>query len=70
VGGIAIAVWIGGSAVTDHEKIARLRKRADHLALRILQAKADGRDLSYDRAELSSLLWAVGILEQMLLEKE
>ena len=51
-------------AVTDHEKIDRLRKRADYLAQRILQAKADGRDLSYDRSELSALLWAVGILER------
>jgi len=55
--------------VTDHEKIDRLRKRADYLAQRILRAKADGRDLSYDRSELSALLWAVGIIEPMLLSR-
>jgi len=56
--------------VTDYEKIDRLRKRADHLAQRILEAKAAGRDLSYDRSELSALLWAVGIIEPMLTRKE
>jgi uncharacterized coiled-coil DUF342 family protein len=56
--------------VTDHEKIDRLRKRADHLAARILQAKAAGRDLSYDRSELSALLWAIEIIETMLTRKE
>ena len=52
--------------MTDHEKIDRLRKRADHLAQRILEAKAAGRDLSYDRSELSALLWAIELCEATL----
>ena len=56
--------------MTDYEKIDRLRKRADHLAQRILEAKAAGRDLSYDRSELSALLWAIEIIEPMLTRKE
>lgn len=42
------------------DRIGRLQKRADHLARRIAESS---RELSYDKAELSALLWAIPILE-------
>ena len=44
------------------ERIDRLQKRADHLRGRVAAAEADGRDLTFDKAELSALLWAIPIL--------
>lgn len=43
--------------------IDRLQRRAEHLRGRIAAGEADGRDLNYDRAEMSALLWAIPILE-------
>ena len=44
------------------ERIDRLQKRADHLRGRVAAAEADGRDLTFDKAELSALLWAIPLL--------
>ena len=40
----------------EQEKLGRLQRRADHLAKRIA---ASDKDLSYDKAELSALQWAI-----------
>lgn len=40
----------------EQEKLGRLQRRADHLARRIA---ASDKDLSYDKAELSALQWAI-----------
>lgn len=51
------------SANTPEQKFAeyieRLVKRRDYLSVRIEKAKADGRDLSYDKAEFKALDFAV-----------
>lgn len=39
----------------EQEDIEILERRADHLAKRIVQAKAEGKDLSWDRRELGCL---------------
>ena len=43
----------------DKEKIERLQYRAEHLRKRIAVAKEMGRDLSYDKAELSAITWVL-----------
>lgn len=40
-----------------------LKHRAEHLEERIEQAAEQGRDLTYDRAELSAIRWALPVLE-------
>jgi hypothetical protein len=43
----------------DRERIGRLQKRAQHLRERITDSPDD---LSYDRAELSAVEWAIAKL--------
>jgi hypothetical protein len=49
---------------TPSEHLRRLQRRADHLAARLACA-APGINLSYDKAELSSLLWAIDQLASL-----
>lgn len=44
---------------TTQDYLKRLERRADHLSERIVENRALGKDCSYDRAELSALLWAI-----------
>lgn len=46
------------------KKIERLQKRADFLDKRIAEAEADGRDLSFDKAERSALVTAIELMEK------
>lgn len=39
--------------------IQALERRADHLALRVSEARARGKDFSFDASELRALLWAI-----------
>lgn len=45
------------------KRVDTLKARADHLERRIAEAANEGKSLSYDRAELSALQWAMPILE-------
>lgn len=40
----------------EQEQLGRLQRRADHIKKRIA---ASDKDLSYDKAELSALQWAI-----------
>lgn len=46
-------------------RIQTLQRRADHLARRIAEQDG-GRNLSYDKDELSCLLWAIRELSENL----
>ena len=46
------------------DKLNRLRRRMEYLRSRVLDANQKGQDLSYDKAELSALTWAVNRLER------
>lgn len=52
--------------MTAEQKFAdyleRLTKRRDFLSVRIEKATAEGRDLSYDKAEFNALDFAVGLM--------
>jgi hypothetical protein len=50
------------SVPSPEEYLDRLQRRADHLAFRI--ANSD-KDLSFDKAELSAILWAIRELRGM-----
>lgn len=39
-----------------------LEKRADHLAHRVAENRARGREFSFDASELRALIWAIGQL--------
>lgn len=43
----------------EQEYVERLRRRADYLARRVAEGAAKGQDLTWDRAELGALLWAI-----------
>lgn len=47
---------------TTMDRLDTLRRRRDHLAARI--SRVARGDLSYDRAELSALNWAISTLER------
>lgn len=42
--------------------IKALVRRADHLARRIAESRARGKESTYDSVELSALTWAIGQL--------
>lgn len=44
------------------EYLERIRKRRDHLSIRIEKAKMDGRDLSYDKAEFAALDFTIDLI--------
>ena len=44
--------------------IKRLERRAAHLDRRVEEGERDGRDLSWDKAELTALRYAVRHLEE------
>jgi len=46
----------------DLDRLAVLTKRADFLSDRIAAATAIGRDLSWDKAEVAALRWAIAKL--------
>ncbi len=45
------------------KRVETLKTRATHLHRRIALAAKEGRELSYDKAELSALEWAMPVLE-------
>lgn len=49
----------------ERRHLEALQRRADWLARRVAEA-ADRNDLSYDRAELAALLWALQRVEPRL----
>lgn len=52
------------SAITVHIQV--LEKRADYLAHRVAEARAKGRDLSFDASELRALNWAIHQLRPLV----
>lgn len=52
------------STPKEQEYIQRLERRADHLARRVAESRANGKKFSYDEAELSALNWAIKILDR------
>lgn len=50
--------------VTNEETIKRLKRRYDHLDRRILEAEAEGRDLTYDKSERTAIGKAIIALEK------
>lgn len=52
-------------ATKAEEYIARLERRADHLARRVAEKSALGRNCSYDAAELTALYWAIKQLHHL-----
>lgn len=59
-----------GKRRTDSEHVETLRRRMDHLEKRIRGGLIDGVDLTYDRAELGALAWAVSIVEPLSKRRE
>lgn len=49
----------------EHEYIGRLERRADHLARRVAESRANGKKFSYDEAELAALNWAIDLLSRV-----
>lgn len=52
----------GHKRESDHMRV--LLRRADHLANRI--ANSPGRDLTFDKRELSALLWALDLVADLV----
>lgn len=46
-----------------NKRVETLKTRATHLHRRISDAAREGKELSYDKAELSALEWAIPLLE-------
>lgn len=60
-----LRIVVNKNSVTKaHERIMRLKRRANWLEARVAIGQDDERDLSLDKAELSALRWAVKILEE------
>ncbi len=53
----------------EFDRIERLKKRRNWLWVRVKEAEAKGRDMTYDRGEASALDWAIEILEPIIVEK-
>lgn len=49
---------------TRKENLERLQRRADHLTKRIDAATAEGKDLNWDKAERSAIIWAIENLQE------
>lgn len=45
-------------------RLAALNKRADFLSHRISEAEKSGKDLSFDKQELSAVVWCINIIEE------
>lgn len=45
------------------DRLKRLKRRRDFLQSRVDDGDANGRELSFDKGELSALVWAVEVIE-------
>jgi len=54
------------------DRLKRLKRRRDFLQSRVDDGDANGRELSFDKGELSALVWAVEVIEttQALIKRE
>ncbi len=54
------------------DRLKRLKRRRDFLQSRVADGDVNGRELSFDKGELSALEWAVEVIEttQALIKRE